>query len=99
MSQLALDFSRARNTDPATSHDAADRVPEFAHGHFRKILDALDDMGRAATYHEIAVFAGLEPHAAGKRMSELEAAGLIFRTDETHATPSGRQAHMWRLVG
>ncbi len=96
MSQLALDFSRARNVDPATSHDAADRVPEFADGHFRKILDALEDLRRPSTFYEIADFCGIQAHAVGKRLSELETAGLIYRTDETRATPSGRQAHVWK---
>ena len=42
---MSDDYVRARNTDPSTSHEAADKVGGFAHAHYYQILQALLDHG------------------------------------------------------
>lgn len=93
----------ARRRDPETSKAAAESVHDFASGHYALILKALRTLG-ASTYHEAAEHCGLEPHAAGKRFSDLERAGLIAvvldgdGSEMTRMSPSGRKARVWFLV-
>ena len=86
-------IKRARSTDPDTSHEAAERV-DFDSEHYRKILDALSI--RPMIYTEISAATGLDRHAVGRRLGELENAGAIEPTGEKRATPSGRKAREWR---
>ena len=104
-SQLAIDFAPrrlARRTNPATSHAAAARVTDFSAGDYALILRSLREFG-PSTYHEIAARYGMEAHKLGRRMNELETAGLIavvkaYGKDMTRLSPSGRPARVWVLV-
>ena len=94
----------ARRTNPKTSKDAAGRVRDFAHAHREQILNALRDHAEGLTVHEIASYTRLDAHAIGKRMNELEAAGLVyvvvdvFGSEMTRKSPSGRAARVWQLM-
>lgn len=91
--QLDLTFPRVRNTDPATSFQAADRASEFAHAHHGKILSALVD--GPGTIYAIGARAGLSHVAVARRMPELEQFGKVRPTGRTGASPSGRQCRIW----
>lgn len=95
--QLAIDFSaRARRTDPATSHDAAEKASKFAHGHHLKIRNFLDGISpRSAHYIDIAEATGLDRHAVARRLKEIFDAGLIEKAGVGHL-PNGNKATMWR---
>lgn len=104
--QLAFDLeprTLARRHDPAVSHQAADRVKEFAADQHSIILKVLREHG-PCTAHEIATYCRLEAHAVGKRLNELEKAGRIRVVLDgagkvmTRATPSLRQARVWFAV-
>lgn len=73
MSQLAIDFDapRARRTDPATSHRAADKAATFSGKHAAAIFGWLSEHAAGGTYREIAAGTGLEPVAVARRMREL----------------------------
>ena len=78
MQQYALSFEpvRARKRDPETSKVAASKARDFAANHYNRIAAAL----RAApgTYVEIAERAGLERHAVGRRLKEMEPLGVYL---------------------
>ena len=78
MNQMALTFEpvRARKRDPETSQRAASKVREFAANHYNRIAAALR-LG-PATYVEIAERAGLERHAVGRRLKEMEFLGVYL---------------------
>ncbi len=88
---------KARRANPGTSKAAAQSAEPVARRHHRLILVALESM-QDGTAAEIAEAAGLQPHAVGKRLYELEKRGVIAVTGETRAMPSGRQGRVWRCV-
>jgi predicted ArsR family transcriptional regulator len=83
-------FPRARNTDPSTSHMAADQAKELANRHHLIILSALSKPG---TIYDIADRTGLNHNAVARRMSELERGGLTY----THGEKEGRSGRMCRV--
>jgi predicted Rossmann fold nucleotide-binding protein DprA/Smf involved in DNA uptake len=91
---VPTDRPRARRSDPATSHEAARRVP--AGEHRRLILDALD--GGAAGQSEIARRTGLTVAQVSKRLCELRRAGVIVRVGEAMSASGGREAMYGRVT-
>ena len=77
-SSAIADSPRARRRDPITSHIAAAKVK--ANGtlarHQTKILAAVRSHP-GSTYIELAALTGLERHAVGRRLGEIESAGYI----------------------
>lgn len=84
----------ARRDDPATSQEAAQRVGELRGRHFTAILGALVH-GVALAVEEIEDRTELTAWQIGRRMKELEEAGLVRRTGERHVNRSGRSAFRW----
>ena len=78
---LDLWKAAARASDPATSHEAAERAP--VSGHCRLVLEAL--RAGPAGQTELARRCGLLPHEVNKRLSDLKRNGL--------AEPTGRRAN------
>jgi hypothetical protein len=75
--QLSIDFCvRARATDPATSHKAADNAKRFAGGHASKILAALKLHGPQSP-KQLFDFTGLSVVQIDRRRGELIKAGLV----------------------
>ena len=93
---LPMFAPRARNSDPDTSHAAADQAGRLADAHRAMILEALRD--RPMTGDELCARFDW-PHAtANRRLPELRDAGLVAMTDEKRKTRSGRAARVWRLT-
>lgn len=98
--QLSLEFNPralARRSDPATSHEAARRVREFATGHSATVLACLKAHG-TLTVDEIAKHTPLLAHQINKRLPELQRSGLVAPTGETRLSASGRPERVWRAV-
>jgi predicted ArsR family transcriptional regulator len=93
--QLELDMrTRARSSDPETSHDAAARSRSFAQGHYQQICQALTHGPQ--TIYEIADRTGLTHVQVARRTAEMNNVQIV-RCDETRPSPSGRACHLWRL--
>lgn len=91
--------TKARTSDPRTSHEAAERVEEFAGRQQRVILHVLKRLPNGATSDELAAGSlGLTKVQIARRMGELRARGLVEETGKTRPTPSGRQAIVWRAT-
>ena len=69
MTQLSIDFTRARASDPMTSLTAAIRSNRFAESHAGRILAALKQHG-PMTAHDLSVV-GLTVVQADRRLPEL----------------------------
>ena len=96
---IAIDFSkRARGSDPTTSHQAAMRVIDFAHGHYALILGALGLHPEGGTIYEIALWTRLTHVQVARRCAELHESGRIETNGATRDSPSGRVCRVWRLV-
>ena len=78
-----LDIPRARATDPATSHMAAERSAQFALSHAARILSVLRYEG-AGTPEHIARYTGLSIVQIDRRLHEMQAKGLIRTTGAVH---------------
>ncbi len=89
--------AKARRTDPQTSHDAAASMRGAADAQRRQVLGTLALHG-PLTADEIDEHVEWRATTAGRRLKELETAGLVVRTPVTRPTRSGRQATVWSLT-
>ena len=87
-------FGRARNSDPVTSHQAADQVTTTSK-HFQIIHLALIEHGPMGK-DEIAHFTDLEPNAVARRLPELQKLGLVMLTGKTVQSNAGRKERQWK---
>lgn len=96
MNQTELPFDArklARSEDPGTSKDAARQCESLRKDHHRAILDALACCDRGANADELAArCSGIDRVQIGRRMHELEKAGLVRKTGEARPSKSGRMA-------
>lgn len=92
--QLTMDFvqTRARRSDPLTSHQAAKRSAHFAESHAGRILAVLDLHGPMSAYH-IGNDCGLSVVQVDRRLPELQRLGLARPTG---AVVSG--CRVWEVV-
>ena len=86
-----LQFPRVRNTDPDTSHAAADQAANLATKHHGIILAALEHPG---TIYDIAARTDLDHNAVARRMSELERLDLAYPEGQKKGA-SGRMCRVW----
>lgn len=86
----------ARNSDPITSHMAAESARDLRARHHRIILRTLADrpLGKSG----IAAKSELTEYQVSKRLCELERAGLIEPTGRIVPSASGRGEREWRKV-
>jgi predicted ArsR family transcriptional regulator len=75
MSQLTIDFARARASDPMTSVTTAIQSSRFAESHAGRILAALKLHG-PMTAHELGIV-GLTVVQADRRLPELASKRLV----------------------
>lgn len=96
--QLTFAEPNARNSDPETSHLAADDAKRTANTLRFRCLAALKAHPEGLTDFQLADLVGAQQTSAGKRRGELVAAGLVERTDEKRPAPSGSLAIVWRYI-
>jgi hypothetical protein len=90
-------FNRVRNSDPVTSHEAADAAKDLASKHFSVIVDCLKAHG-ALGKDGIARHSGLDANQVARRLNELEKMNLIQLTGRTVKSQAGRNEREWRAV-
>ena len=95
--------TKAHRADPPTSHTAARHARSLASRHQAIILDVLRASGpstgheiAAATEHRLDGAEELNREQVMRRCKEMREQGLVSDTGKTRATPSGRQAVVWR---
>lgn len=86
------------NTLPSTSIDAYNKVtPEMLRGHYLNIIKALQSVG-TCNYEKIADFVGMDRHAVGRRLKEMEGLQLIYKPGTKAPTKTGRLAYEYCLT-
>lgn len=91
----------ARNSDPDTSHAAADAMEDEGHATRlqRLIVDHLKKCGaRGATTGEMAVDLGIPRDTLSPRMQTLVRKNRVVETNERRTAPGGtRMQIVWRV--
>lgn len=92
-------MQNARNTDPITSHEAGRKAEATgaANGQREACLAAVK-ANPGSTAAEIAGFAGLERHAASRRLPELRARGLVYTGAARVCSLQGTRSLEWHPV-
>jgi hypothetical protein len=89
---------KARTSDPATSHVAADSMRDIALTHAEKIHASLTVSGDQTIY-ELEKSTGIEHVAIARRMKDLERAKTVERVpDIARLSPTGRPCTVWRAM-
>jgi len=97
LDQLDL-LTSARNSDPETSHLAAEGAHRTAHAFREECYRALMVAGPAGlTDFELADRVGRQQTSAGKRRGELVTRGVVEDSGQRRRTPSGSTAIVWRV--
>jgi transcription initiation factor IIE alpha subunit len=91
------DHIRARNSDPFTSHQAAESVKDSAKHHAAIVVECLRKYG-AMGKDGIAEKSGLEPMQVARRLHELEREGLIQLTGQVVKSRSNRMEREWAFI-
>ena len=93
--QLDLAFPRARNTDPASSHEAANRQRRGRANTDAMIVLACVKTMPGATSAELAMFYGLDRHMVARRLPDMEECGLVRRGEIRKCKAHGTNAVTW----
>lgn len=89
----------ARNTDPLTSHEAAETVERSGRAASQRHLCLLEVWKRpGSTAAEIAARTGLERHVPSRRLPELREAGQIKNGPQRICTVTGNSSMTWEPV-
>jgi|GEM_PF-1769928 len=87
-----------RNTDPDTSHAAAQRAPTARARDRMLVLHEHAKHPAGLTDFELAANLDRQQTSVGKRRGELRDAGLIHDTGNRWPAPSGSAAIVWALT-
>ena len=102
----------ARNTDPETSHEAADNIVDSGKCHLQRVAvyNALKEQNAKLinphpTSAELARWYGLDRYMVGRRLSDLEHMGMVEKVtidgalEKRKCTVHGSRATTWRITG
>ena len=92
----------ARESDPPTSHDAADHHDGLS-AQRRMVLAALADKGHATAYEllcHLATYRPIVPQQSviARRLTDLHELGLVEDTGTTRPGSSKRRLIVWRIT-
>jgi predicted transcriptional regulator len=87
----------ARQSDPWTSHEAAERAQRTARAHKAIIYRLLLQNG-PSTIDELAKYAPFDSVEVARRLPEMERAGSAVTTGKVRPGLSGRRMREWRAV-
>jgi hypothetical protein len=83
---------------PSTSRAAYEQAKNgLISSHQEKIKEALGVLG-VANYEVIAAKCGLERHAVGRRLSEMEALQIVYKPGTKSKTKTGRDSYNYCLT-
>jgi predicted ArsR family transcriptional regulator len=92
-----MNIALARNSDPITSHEAADMAASLRERQKRLILADLRDNGPAGK-DRIAARVKLDGVQVCRRLPELERLNLARPTERVEKSRSGRWERVWEVV-
>lgn len=87
---------RSRNTDPETSHQAADQV-NFSAKHIMTILECLKTFGPMGK-DGIAAHTSLDGSQVCRRLAEMQKVGLVRLTGHTVKSKANRAEREWEIA-
>ena len=96
-----MEFNRARNADPMTSHMAAASMKEAAQAHYELIINCLKrfgPLGKDGIALHTNINGSQDGNAVARRLPELEKLGLVEQTGKLVLSKSGRKEREWAYV-
>lgn len=94
-----LDWSpAARNSDPDTSHRAAQRAAIFRNNDQWRVLIAHAEHPYGITDFELESLTDIRQTSGGKRRGELRDLGYIADSGKRRPAPSGSPAIVWKIT-
>ncbi len=96
-----MEFNRARNADPMTSHMAAASIKEAAQAHYELIINCLKrfgPLGKDGIALHTNINGSHDGNAVARRLPELEKLGLVEQTGKLVLSKSGRKEREWAYV-
>jgi predicted ArsR family transcriptional regulator len=88
-----------RANAPETSREAAEAIAPMARNHRAQVLAVLKEAyPESRSSDQIAHAIGLSPYSVRPRVSELQAAGKVERTDDRAKNDGGRSVVLWRAA-
>jgi predicted ArsR family transcriptional regulator len=88
-----------RHNAPETSREAAEAIAPMARNHRAQVLAVLKEAyPESRSSDQIAYAIGLSPYIVRPRVSELQAAGKVERTDDRAKNNGGRSVVLWRAA-
>jgi hypothetical protein len=94
-------MAKARRTDPATSHEAAESVKEVTKTQqfiLKALRKPLTDVALVAVYRSYKHAPLASESGIRSRRAELVAAGLVVDTGDRQKLASGRRAIVWSVA-
>lgn len=82
---------------PDTSLAAYKQAEPMISPHHQKIISALSVLGKAI-YEKIAAHLEMDRHQIGRRLSELEGKGIVYKPGTKAPTKTGRMAYEYCLT-
>ena len=92
-----MEHYRARNLDPITSWEAADKAKDLAKAHAAVIFKTLMEQGPLGK-DGIAFFAVMDGHQVARRLPEMLRDGLVGLTGKTVKSIAKRQEREWYAI-
>lgn len=92
-------MAKARKTDPATSHEAADRVKDISlvqHYVLKALLRPRSDSEMIEAYRKMAKSPSHSESGLRTRRNELVKQGKVINTGQFTYTDSGRRTIVWK---
>lgn len=90
--------ARARNTDPATSHQAAAQVRGDDATRMEKLVfDCLNEAPHGLTNHELVEATGLTWNTVTPRIRPMVRKGLVMDSGERRPGPTGKRCIVWKV--
>lgn len=101
--QTHLDYARARNRHPATSHHAADSVQPHLSEIQERVLSILRHYGPSSADRVERLYldrydSGCNRSSPRGRLNELETGGKVRRPGRKVKNPRGRDVQVWEAV-
>jgi len=91
--------AHARNTDPETSHEAAEEISGNQATRMEyEVLACLRRFPGGLTMHEICHLTGLRWNTASPRIKPLRLKGLVEDSGDRREGPVGRRCIVWKAT-
>lgn len=88
----------ARNSDPDTSHEAAESIQESKESMMRQMMEAYTDYSDNTAYEAMQKLPGKGGSCPWHRVGDCRKAGYLYRTGEKRPGATNRKQHVLAIT-